>query len=85
MRRGFRLTPCTVSSEPARSVAAAMNGAAEEKSPGTSTVPSSSRSTGQTDALFCRRRIRAPAASSIGSVWSRVGSGSTTVVSPSRA
>ena len=44
MRRGFRLTPWIVSSEPASSVPATMNGAAEEKSPGISISPSSSRS-----------------------------------------
>ena len=40
VRRGLRLTPWTVSSEPGSSVAATTNGAAEEKSPGTSTSPS---------------------------------------------
>ena len=40
MRRGFRFTPWTVSSEPASSVAATSNGAADEKSPGISTSPS---------------------------------------------
>jgi hypothetical protein len=59
-----------------------MNGAAEEKSPGTSISPSSSRSAGCTVTLFSRRVIETPAASSISSVWSRVGAGSTTVVSP---
>ena len=70
------------SSEPGTSVAATMNGAAEEKSPGTSISPSSSRSAGCTVTLFSRRVIETPAASSISSVWSRVGAGSTTVVSP---
>ena len=59
-----------------------MNGAAEEKSPGTSISPSSSRSAGCIVTLFSRRVIVAPAASSMSSVWSRVGCGSTTVVSP---
>ena len=61
-----------------------MNGAAEEKSPGTSISPSSSRSAGQTltrAAAALHPRARRP---SIRSVWSRVGSGSTTVVAPSR-
>ena len=44
VRRGLRLTPWMWSSEPGTSVAATMNGAAEEKSPGTSISPSSSRS-----------------------------------------
>ena len=85
MRRGFRLTPWIVSREPASSVAATRNGAAAEKSPGISTSPSSRRSAGQTVALVDRRCTRTPAASSSASVWSRVGSGSTTVVSPSAA
>ena len=42
VRRGFRLTPWIVSSEPASSVPATTNGAAAEKSPGISTSPSSS-------------------------------------------
>ena len=70
------------SSEPGTSVAATMNGAAEEKSPGTSISPGSSRSAGRTRDAFSRRVTDTPAASSISSVWSRVGAGSTTVVSP---
>ena len=83
MRRGLRLTPCTWSSEPGTSVAATISGAAEEKSPGTSTSPSDSRSAGRMLTLSGRRVTGAPAVSSIRSVWSRVGTGSTTVVSPS--
>ena len=45
-----------------------MNGAAEEKSPGTSISTGSSRSAGCTVTLFSRRVIEAPAASSISSV-----------------
>ena len=85
MRRGFRLTPWTVSSEPASSVAATRNGAAEEKSPGISTSPSSSRSAGATETLRGFRRTGTPACASMFSVWSRVGSGSSTVVSPPSA
>ena len=85
MRRGFRLTPWIVSSEPAISVAATTSGAAEETSPGTSISPGSSRSAGQTVTLRARTWTRAPAAASRCSVWSRVGTGSSTVVSPPRA
>ena len=56
MRRGLRLTPCTWSSEPGTSVAATTNGAADEKSPGTSTSPSESRSAGRTVTLVGRTR-----------------------------
>ena len=83
MRRGLRLTPWTWSSEPGTSVAATTNGAADEKSPGISTSPSESRSAGRTVTLVGRTVTAAPAAASIRSVWSRVGAGSTTVVSPS--
>ena len=51
MRVGFNPTSCTISSEPGSKVAATMNGAADEKSPGTSTRPSSSRSAGPTVTL----------------------------------
>ena len=44
VRRGLRLTPWMCSSDPGTSVAATMNGAAEEKSPGTSISPASSQS-----------------------------------------
>ena len=64
------------------SVAATMNGAAEEKSPGTSTAPSRRRSGGSTLTELGRTVTCAPASCSINSVWSRVGAGSTTVVLP---
>ena len=63
-------------------VAATMNGAAEEKSPGTSTSPSCKRSGGSTLTELGRTVTRAPPACSINSVWSRVGAGSITVVLP---
>ena len=84
VRRGFRLTPWTVRSEPASSVAATMKGAAE-KSPGISTSSSSRRSAGPTVTLRGFRVTRTPACASRFSVWSRVGSGSSTVVSPPSA
>ena len=62
VRRGLRPTPWIVSSEPASSVAATRNGAAEEKSPGISSSPSSSRSAGATVTLRGFRVTRAPAA-----------------------
>ena len=70
-------------SEPGTSVAATTNGAAEEKSPGTSTSPSERLVAGLIVTLVARTATCAPAAASIRSVWSRVGAGSTTVVSPS--
>ena len=86
MRRGLRPTPCTVISEPGTSAAATRNGAADERSPGTSTLAERpAPSAGWTVALPGRRRTRAPARSSMRSVWSRVGAGSSTVVSPSSA
>ena len=60
-----------------------MNGAAAEKSPGTTTSSSRRLDAGSTETEDGRRRTRAPAAASISSVWSRVGAGSTTVVCPS--
>ena len=53
--------------------AATRSGAAEEKSPGTTTSPSLSAPAGWTVTLFAVRRICAPAAWSMSSVWSRVG------------
>ena len=85
MRVGFRPTPCRRSSEPGRSVAAARKGAADEKSPGTSSESGESRSAGHTVATGGLRSTRAPAPASIRSVWSRLGAGSTTVVGPPAA
>ena len=82
MRRGFSPTSWIVRSLPGTSAAAARSGAADEKSPGTSTSPSRSARRG----LDGDGRRPAPdgdaRASSISSVWSRVGVGSTTVVGP---
>ena len=80
MRRGLTLTSWIVSSEPGSSAAATISGAADEKSPGTSTSPSRSALGGSIVTEPGRRRTVTPAASSISSVWSRVGFGSTTVV-----
>ena len=60
-----------------------MKNAAEEKSPGTGTSPASSRSAGETISHSSSRRIEAPIAASIRSVWSRVQIGSWMEVSPS--
>jgi hypothetical protein len=73
---------CTVRLDPGRSAAATRNGAADEMSPGTSTSSSRRRSGLSTEIERPRRSTRTPAASSISSVWSRVGAGSTTVVLP---
>ena len=83
MRRGLRLTSWIVIRDSGISVAATMNGAAEEKSPGTSTA-AEPQALGRVDADRARprRSTRAPAACSISSVWSRVGAGSITVVVP---
>ena len=59
-----------------------MNGAADEKSPGTRTASSDSRSARSTETDAGVRRTRAPAAASISSVWSREGACSMTVVRP---
>ena len=67
VRVGFTPTPWRMSSEPGRSVAATMNGAAAEKSPGTSTSPRSSRSARSTEMRLPSRQLR-PAARSIRSV-----------------
>ncbi len=62
-----------------------MNGAAEEISPGIVVLSGSRRSTGHTAASPGLRRTRAPIASSIRSVWSRLAWGSTATVGPSCA
>ena len=81
VRVGFTPTPRSTISEPGTSVAAAMKNAAEEKSPGTSTSPSSMRRMPDTDMRPPSLRTSTPAARSITSVWSRDGRCSTTVVS----
>ena len=82
MRVGFVDMPRMNRRDSASSVAATRNGAAEEMSPGTSTEPSSSRSTGHTETVRGPFATRAPAARRSRSVWSRVGTGSITVVGP---
>ena len=82
MRRGFRPTSWIVRSLPGTRAAAASSGAADEKSPGTSTSPSRSEPAGWTVIEVGPRRTGTPAPSSMSSVWSRVGAGSTTVVWP---
>src|SRR5262245_7584162 len=68
VRVGFTPMPWTMSSEPARSVAATMNGAAAEKSPGTSTSPSEIRSACSTEMRLPFTVSPAPAARSMRSV-----------------
>ena len=82
VRVGLVDMPRTNRRDSASSVAATRNGAAEEMSPGTSTAASSSRSTGHTETVRGPLATRAPAARSRRSVWSRVGTGSITVVGP---
>ena len=65
--------------------AAAMNGAADEKSPGTSISVSSRWLTGETATRPGRRSTGTPARCSIRSVWSRVGTGSSISVTPCSA
>ena len=60
-----------------------MKKAAEEKSAGTTIRPGSRRSAGVTTTASPSRRSEAPAALSMRSVWSRLGRGSITRVSPS--
>ena len=81
-RRGLRPMSCTVRLDPGSSAAATRNGAAEEMSPGTSTSSSRRCSVPSTEIERPFRRTGTPAASSISSVWSRVGAGSSTVVLP---
>ena len=60
-----------------------MNGAAAEKSPGhVDLAEPQALGRPDGDAALLAASTRTPAASSISSVWSRVGSGSTTVVGP---
>jgi hypothetical protein len=83
VRVQFRPTSVTTTREPATSVAAATMNAADEGSPGTaSTSPSSSSSTWRTVERrpSCSKGTRARRSSR--SVWSRLGTVSTTVVEP---
>ena len=68
--------------EPRTSTAAAMWNAAEDGSPGTWIAPSSSSSCWVSEIRSPSREIRQPARASRRSVWSRLGSGSITVVVP---
>ena len=80
VRVGLTPTPAIRRREPGSSVAATRNGAAEEKSPGI-VEPERVEPLGRPHLDLTRRGAhRAPAARSIRSVWSRVGTGSTTVV-----
>jgi hypothetical protein len=89
-------TPSSRTSLPRVTAAATIQKAAEEKSPGTTTRPSSSRSAGSTVTRFAGKAprmvtgvpasatsTRAPAARNMRSVWSRVGWASITPVTPS--
>ena len=82
--RSIGVTPrwTTAIVDPGTIAAATSRGAADEKSPGTSSSSSRSTSAVSTETLPGRRVTRAPARSRSRSVWSRVGIGSTTVVVP---
>ena len=71
--------------EPWRMVAAAMNGAADEKSPGTGISGSTSSRTGEIEIRPGRRSTGTPARCSIRSVWSRVAIASSITVTPRSA
>ncbi len=84
VRVQFRPTPSITIRESGTSVAAAIQNAADDGSPGTVTSPSSSSSSWETQsAPSSRREKRACDPSRIRSVWSRLGCGSRTIVSPS--
>ena len=85
VRVGLMPTPWMVRLEPASTQPAAMNGAADEKSPGTSIPSRSRRVTGEIETRPGRRSTGTPARRSIRSVWSRVGIGSSIVVTPCSA
>ena len=78
----FTPTPSSTSREPGTSIAAAAWKAIDDGSPGTSMWSISSSSCGCTVTVAPSRSTRAPACSSIRSVWSRVGAGSVTLVAP---
>ncbi len=82
VRVGLMPIPRSVRLEPWITDAATMNGAADEKSPGTSIEGSTSSRTGEMATRPGRRSTGTPARTSIRSVWSRVGSGSSTTVMP---
>ena len=83
VRVQFALMSVITIREPLTRIAAAMWNAAEDGSPGTWMSPSSSSSCWVTLIRSPSRAIRTPARASSRSVWSRLGSGSITVVVPS--
>ena len=85
VRVGLMPTPRRVSPDPCTIVAATTNGAADEKSPGTTTSSRCRLATGDTATRPGRRSTGAPAWRSIRSVWSRVATGSSTTVTPRSA
>ena len=83
VRVGLRPTPVRVTSLPGTSSAPTRKKAAEEKSAGTAIRPPCRRSVAAIATVCPARLSSAPAAFSIRSLWSRLGIGSTTRVSPS--
>ncbi len=82
-RVGLSPTPSRRTRLPGTIVAATMKKAAEERSPGMTISPGSSRSAGRIVTVSPSRPTSAPAAASMRSEWSRVGEDSITRVSPS--
>ena len=82
MRVQLTATPSSTIREPGTSIAAAAWKATEEGSPGTSMRSTSSSSCGCTVSTSPSRSTRAPAWTSMRSVWSRLGAGSRTRVTP---
>ena len=80
---GLSPTPVRDSALPGTIVAATMKKAAAEMSPGTSISPGRSPRAGRIVTVSPLRWTSAPAAASIRSLWSRLGAGSTMLVSPS--
>ena len=82
VRVQFALMSVMTMREPLTRIAAAMWNAADDGSPGTWMSPSSSSSCWVSSIRSPSRVIRTPARASRRSVWSRLGSGSITVVVP---
>ena len=83
VRVQFALMSVITIREPLTRIAAAMWNAADDGSPGTWMSPSSSSSCWVSSIRSPSRVMRTPARASSRSVWSRLGSGSITVVVPS--
>ena len=83
IRVQFTPTSRTSTRDPGTMTAAAIMNAADERSPGTVRLCASSASARARLTSAPERRTATPAPASMRSVWSRLGAGSVTVVSPS--